>query len=273
VISIDSVLQIASFDVRSSIKMGDELIKAHLNLYAVLRNLEDIVEYDRETASLVMDWDVSVQFSVFNGPRAYIEFRGGVCTVGRGRYEDPSVILLFLSPAHLNRMIEGRGNPIPIKGFTRLGFLKRDFTRVTEKLEYYLKPTPELLEDEEYLALNTRLTLHTAAFAVREIGLLDPIGKLVASHIGNGSVNLKILPHGPAVCVNFKDGDIEPRKGEAERPMAVMWMKNVKAANDFLSGKTDAFTAIASGDVMIRGQIPMLESLSLILDRIPHYLS
>jgi putative sterol carrier protein len=263
----------ASFHVRSSIKMSDELIKAHLNLYAVLRNLEDIVEYDLETASLVKDWDVSLQFSVLNGPRACIEFRGGVCRVGRGKYKKPSVRLLFLSPAHLNRMIGGKANPIPIKGFTRLGFLKRDFTRVTEKLEYYLKPTAELLKDEEYLALNTRLTLHTAAFAVREIGLLDPIGRIAASHIGNGSVNLKILPHGPAVCVNFKDGDIEPRKGEADRPMAVMWMKNVKAANDFLSGKTDAFTAIASGDVMIRGQIPMLESLSLILDRIPHYLS
>lgn len=253
--------------------MSYELVKANLNLYAVLKNLEDIVRYDGEMAGLVKDWDVCVQFSVLNGPKAYIEFKSGDCTVGRGKHKDPSVRLLFLSSAHLNRMMEGRGNPIPIKGLGRLGFLRKDFTRVTERLEYYLKPTAESLKDKAYLALNTRLMLSTAAFAVREIGLLDPIGKLIASHIGNGSVSLKILPHGPAVCIDFTDGDIEPRKGEADKPMAAMSMKNLKVANDFLSGKTDPFTAIASGDVMIRGQIPMLDSLSLILDRIPHYLS
>ncbi len=169
-------------------------------------------------------------------------------------------------------MMEGTANPIPLKGFTRLGFLKKDFTKVTERFEYYLKPTAELLRDKAYLELNTRLTLHTAAFAVRELGLLDPVGKLIASQIGNGSVNLKILPHGPAVHVNFRNGDIKPGKGEAESPMAIMSMKNVKVANDFLKGKMDTFAAIAYGDVMIKGQIPMLESLSLILDRIPHYL-
>ena len=253
--------------------MSYQLIKANLNLYAVLKNLEDIAKYDEEIASLVKDWDVSVQFSVLNGPKAFIEFRNGVCTVGRGKYHNPSVILFFISPAHLNRMMDGKGNPIPLKGFTKLGFLKRDFTKVTEKLEYYLKPTDVLLKDEAYLALNTRLTLNTAAFAVSELGPLDPVGKLVTSNIGNGSVNLKVLPDGPGVYISFRGGYIEPGKGEADKPMAIMCMKNVKVANDFLNGKTDAFTAVASGDVMIRGQIPMLESLSLILERIPHYLS
>ncbi|UCD63729.1 MAG: hypothetical protein JSW34_13470, partial [Candidatus Zixiibacteriota bacterium] len=131
-----------------------ERIKAHLNLYAVLRNLEDLVAYDSETASLVENWAVSVQFIVLNGPKAYCEFENGVCTVCRGKHKRPSIILFFISPKHFNRMMDGTANPIPLKGLTRLGFLRTDFTRVTERLEYYLKPTDELLADEAYLELN-----------------------------------------------------------------------------------------------------------------------
>ena len=251
--------------------MNDQLIKANINLYAVLKNLEDLVVYDSETASLVKDWDISIQFNVLNGPKAWIEFNNGVCTFHRGKRRSPSVILFFVSAAHFNRMMDGKGNPIPLKGLTKLSILKKDFTRITEKLEYYLKPTNALLESEAYLELNTRLTLNTAAFAVRELALLDPIGKLVAPRIGIGGVNVKILPDGPCVYVNFRDDEIEPGKGELETPMAFMSMKNVKVANDFLAGKTDEFTAIASGDVAIRGRIRMLQSMSLILDRIGRY--
>lgn len=253
--------------------VDDELIKANLNLYAVLKNLEDLVACDSEAASLVKNWDVCIQFIVWHGPKAHCEFENGICTVCPGKHKHPSITLFFLSPRHFNRMMSGKGQPIPLKGLTRLGFLKTDFTKVTERLEYFLKPTDELLADESYLELNTRLTLHTAAFAIREIALLDPIGKLAASSVRDGTVNFKIAPDGPCVHVDFKGGDIEAGKGEAEKPMAVMSMKNMRVANDFLNGRTDDFTAIASGDVVIRGQVPMLESITLILDRISRYLS
>jgi hypothetical protein len=249
-----------------------ELIKANLTLHAVLKNLEDLVVYDSETAALVETWDVCIQFVVWNGPKAYCAFEHGVCTVGRGRHKHPSMILLFVSPTHFNRMMSGKGLPVPLKGLTRLGFLKTEFTKLTERLEHYLKPTDELLLEDSYLDLNTCLTLNTAAFAVREIALFDPIGRLAASSIRNGRVNLKILPDGPCVYMDFRDGDVAVGKGEAEKPMALLSMKNVRAANDFLNGRTDSFAAIASGDVMIKGQIPMLESITLILDRIPQYL-
>ena len=62
-----------------------------------------------------------------------------------------------MSEAHLNKMFDGNSNPIPLKGFTKLGFLDKEFSKVTDKLEYYLKPTPELLEDPNYLNINTNI--------------------------------------------------------------------------------------------------------------------
>jgi len=252
--------------------MSYDLIKANLNLYAVLQNLEDLIKYDSEMNALAKDWDISIQFLVKNGPKAFIEFKKGVCTVGRGKYKWPSVKLFFTSPQHLNKMMDGKGGPIPIKGFTKIGFLLKDFPKVTEKLEFYLKPTDELLKDDNYATMNTRLTMNTAAFAIREIGLNDPLLKGVASHMMDGTVGLNVLPGGPSVYITFSHGEITPGKGIVEKPMAKIDFKNLKIANNFLNGKSDAFTEIASGNVMIKGQTGMIDGMSLILDRIPYYL-
>ncbi len=253
--------------------MVDELVKAHLNLYAVMQNMEELVAHDRETIDIARSWDISIQFSVRNGPAGFLAFQNGSCRFGRGQHPSPSVRLFFTSPAHFNRMIDGNGNPIPLKGLTRLGFLTKEFPKATDRLEYFLTPTDELLADPDYLALNTRMTLNTAAFAVVELARYDRIGRLNAAHIMDGGVLMKILPDGPAAHIVFENGRATAGKATLEKPMACMFMKDMITANRFLNGKLDAFTAIAGGDVMIRGQTPMLDAMSNILDRIPLYLS
>ena len=252
--------------------MSYDLIKASLNLHAVLQNLEELVAYDPQTANLVKAWRISIQFSVKGGPQAFVEFKDGTCRVGRGSHPSPSVKLFFTSPDHLNRMMDGKANPIPLKGFTRLGFLAKEFPKATDRLEYFLKPTPELLADPDYLALNTRMTLNTAAASVPELALLDPLAKMSAAHIQDGTVMIKIMPDGPAAHVSFAKGRIESGKTEIERPMARLSLKDMQIANDFFNGRLDLFTAVATGDVMIKGQTPMLDALGLILDRVPAYL-
>ena len=177
--------------------MVDELVKAHLNLYAVLQNMEELVAHDTATVEVARDWHITIQFSVRNGPAGFLEFKNGVCRFGKGQHASPSVRLFFTSPAHFNRMMDGKGNPIPLKGFTRIGFLTKEFPKATDRLEYFLTPTDELLTDPQYLALNTRMTLNTAAFAVVELARYDRIGRLNAAHIMNGGVLMKILPEGP----------------------------------------------------------------------------
>ena len=252
--------------------MSYELVKANLNLYAVLRNLEDLPEYDIEIAEEIKDWNISIQFSVMNGPSAYVEFKNGKCKFGEGKHSSPSVKLFFISPAHFNKMMDGNGSPVPLKGFTKLKFLMKDFPKVTDRLEYYLKPDEEKLKDELYHKINTIFTLNTAAFAVKEVALFDEIGKLNAAHIMNGKTVIEVLPDGPSTYIDFNNGNISVHKGKTDRPMAIMQFKDLKAANELLNNISDPFTAAASGDVLLRGQISMIESLNLILDRIPTYL-
>ncbi|RPI91608.1 MAG: hypothetical protein EHM32_02905 [Spirochaetales bacterium] len=252
--------------------MNTDLIKAHLNLNAVLVNLEDLVVLDAEMAALSKGWNLSVQFIVRKGPSAYIKFENGTCTVRRGRCKKPSVILYFFSPAHLVKMFDGKAQPVLLKGFTKLGFLMKDFPKLTARMEHYLKPTPELLADKNYLAVNTRFTITTAAFAIRELGLVEPVARMIASHIHKGVTLIKVLPNGPSAMLKFDNGTIEAEKGDFEKPMSAMLFRNLKVANDILNQKLDAFTAIATGDLRPRGQIGMIDSVSLLLDRIPLYL-
>ncbi|NQU55428.1 MAG: hypothetical protein HQ522_23165, partial [Bacteroidetes bacterium] len=95
--------------------------------------------------------------------------------------------------------------------------------------------------------------------------------KITASHIPNGKIQMMVLPNDPAVFLTVKDGVISAGKGTCEKPDAVMEMRDIQTANDFLNGKSNPFLAIASGDVIIRGITPMLDNLSLILDKVQKY--
>lgn len=253
--------------------MQDQLIKSGINLYAVLKNLEDLIALDKECQHLVENKKVSIQFKVKNGPKAWIKFNDGKCEVGQGILKGAHVVLWFNSPMHLNKMFDGEANPIPLKGFTKLGFLQKEFTQITEKLAYYLQPEEVQKPTEEYVKINTRFTLTVAAFALSEIAKYDKKAALTAGHIPDGKIQLTVLPEGPSVYLDIDQGAIAASKGTCDTPDAILQMKDVQTANDFLNGKSNPFKAIASGEVMIWGQTPMLDNLNLILDKVQHYIS
>ena len=145
--------------------MSYHLIKAGINLYAIIKNLEDLIALDKECRDLIKDKKLSIQFTVKNGPTAWIKFENDACEVGQGKMSNPSVKLWFKSPEHLNKMFDGEANPIPLKGFTKWGFMQKEFGQITDKLEYYLKPEEVKNPSEEYIKINTRFTLTVAAFA------------------------------------------------------------------------------------------------------------
>ena len=253
--------------------MNESMIKAYLNLHAVFQNLEDLVKLDEQMAQLIKAWELTVEFSVRNGPSAFVEFKNGVCRHGTTAHENPTVKLYFTSAEHLNRMFDGKATPIPLKGFLRLGFLKREFAQLTDRLTYYLRPELGKPDDESYLKLNAILTLQTALYAVKVLVMLEPTSKKIAAHIPAGVLEVSVLPAGPCLHLGFDKGGVSVAKGAAKRPMAKMVFKDYRVVNALLTGKMDGFLAVANGDVVLQGQLPMVDNLNLILDRVPRYLA
>ncbi len=254
--------------------MVDQRVKAYLNLHAVLPNLMDLVALDPVSRDIVSGWKRSILFVVPGGPAVQVRFRDGVCVVTPGVHLRSSIILGFVSSAHLNRMIDGGAvPPIVLRGIASVLFLHKHFPKITDRLEYYLKPTPELLQDPEYLELNTLLTLMTAARASAVLSRWDSKSQKSAARIRDGVVQLEVGTDGPRVHLESLGGVLTAHPGAHASPSARMHMKDVVTANRFLSGQVDPFTAIAAGDVRISGQTSMLDNLSLVLDRVEHYLA
>ena len=253
--------------------MDVNLIRARMNLFAVLQNLEDLVALDSEMTKFTRSWNLSIQFSVLNGPSAFLEFKQGSCKHGAGKHPNPTVRLLFLSPAHVNKMFDGKGSPIPLKGFSKLGFLQKDFAKLTGRLEYFLKPAKGQVQDETYRKINTTLSLYTAAYAVRELALLEPTCKQLANATPNGVLMIHVLPDGPAVHLTVEKGLFAVGKGVHAHPTAKMTFKDLKAANDLLGGRLDVSLAVSEQSLMLSGVLPVIENTTMILDRVEKYLA
>ena len=252
--------------------MQDALVKAHLNLHAVLPNLEELVAFDPEMVQLVASWNITIAFAVRNGPSAHVSIHNGVCRVRPGPAERADVKLWFKSPQHLNAMFDGQANPIPIKGLTRLRFLSKEFPKLTERLEYYLRATDDVLADQRVFDFVTKCMLYTGIFGLAELAPLSPDVADLSAHTPDGTAEFKVLPDGPSVHLAHKNGSYRACKGPADAPNVRMQFRDHRVCNDLLNGKVDAFAALGRGDVVITGFLPLADSLNAMLEYLEPYL-
>ena len=250
--------------------MKHELTLANINLYAVMRNLEDLCEMDEEMKALIKSQKLSLQIDVKDGPTGVLKFDGGKCSFIRGKTAS-NIKLYFRSPEHFNKMVDGKANPIILKGFTKLKFLTKDFMTLTDRLSFYLKPTEELLTDKNYAKINTTLTAYTAFFALAEIGNTDPLGKHNGSRIPDGKIAISV-DKGPAISIEAKSGSLLAVKGLPKTCRASMSFTNMKTAGDLLNGKVDSYSCIACNTLKMKGFIPMLDNMNKLLGQVPEYL-
>ena len=249
----------------------DTITKAKINLFAVLRNLEDLCAMDKKSAEIIKDSKIAVQFNVTDVGSATIKFENGKCTFIRGK-QPASLKLYFTSPEHFNKLIDGEKTvPIFFNVF-KVNFLLKTFTQLADRLNYYLKPTEELLADSEYFKINTYLTAYTAFHALCEIGNSDEIGKLNASRIPDGQI-LAYVEDGPSMVITVdKKHHMAIRKGTTDTPRAIMKFSDLKTANDILNGKSDIWSNMGAGRFAIHGYLPMMDNMSKILAQVGRYL-
>ncbi len=253
--------------------MNRQELLARLNLYAVLQNLEELVRLDQTAAALVKPWDVSLQFGIFGGPAAYLEFAGGACKHGRGRRPSPTVSLAFVSAAHLNKMFDGKGIPIPLRGLMRLGWLSKEFSKLTDCLTRYLRPNGAVPVGEGCGRIRPTLMLQTALFAAGELAAHEPTCRQIAARLPTSVLAVEVLPDGPRMQVAVVDGQLRVEKRQADHPTAQMIFRDIGVVSDLLEKRVDSFRAVAEGRIMVRGMLPIIDDFGLILDRVEHYLS
>ncbi|MEG1612998.1 MAG: hypothetical protein RR357_02400 [Clostridia bacterium] len=252
----------------------DTITKAKINLYAVLRNLEDLCEMDSESKAIIKDIKLSVQFNVTDVGSATIKFENGKCTFYRGK-KRAALKLYFVSPEHFNKLIDGEKTIPVFFNVFKAGFLLNQFTKLADRLSYYLKPTDvKLLENAEFFNINTTLTAYTAFFAMSEIANSDKIGKIIARRMPDGLISCGITD-GPQVKLILKDHKMSSEKGLAAENewRAKMIFADMKFAHDLLNGKTSSFIGMGTGQFQVKGYVEMLEQMAKLLTQVSYYLA
>lgn len=254
--------------------MDMQTIKARLNLEAVLQNFEDLPALDAEARNICKDWNITIQFRVSGGLAASLEFKNGTCKHSVGLHPKPDVVLFFFSPKQLNNMFDDKGGtPLPLKGFTRLGFMQREFPRITARLTALLKPAPGATADPAFEKTSAILMLNTAVFAAAILAECDSTCKTVAAHTPKGILEVAASEDAPRLQLEYAKGGVLARKGAAKDAMARMTFRDYGVAHGLLTNTLDAFKAVGAGEVKLWGKIPIIDNTNLILDRVNQYVA
>ena len=251
--------------------MKDAKTLAYINLFAILGAIPYLCELDQESAELIQGEAVSIGFVVKGGPEATLFFGGGKCRMVSG-VERCEVKLPFSSCEKFNGLIDGTVTPIPSKGFTRINFLLKKFTKLTDRLSLYLRPEADALKDPEFFRISTTVMFHVIAEAIAQIGNEDRIGKVSASSIVDGTAKLAIQG-GPAVGLSCRNHRLTAIHREPEAFLSYMEFQDMHLARDLFDGKVDALPAVGLGQIRIGGMISQVDNINRILNRVAIYLA
>ena len=249
----------------------DEKVLAYCNLFGVLGAIPTLLETVPEARALVAEKRISVGFQVKDGPEGTLCINNGTARMLHG-IEACNIKLYFASCKKFNDMIDGKGNPLPVSGVWHSGFLRGEFSRLTDLRSAYLRPKAEDMADPVFFERSTVLMLHVIAGAVAEIANHDQVGRFSASNIVDGVIKVAIANQ-YAVAVEAKDHMLTVLDEVPEKCFSQMCFDSLKTARDLFDGRINAVASVGEGKVRIGGMISQVDNVNRILDRVAIYLA
>jgi putative sterol carrier protein len=249
----------------------DDKALAYINLHAVLGSLNQLCELDDEAKRLIKGEDVSIGFSVKDGPEGTLVFKDGKCDFVEGT-ENCTIKLPFSTPKKFNGMIDGTVTPIPSKGFTKIGFLLKKFTKLTDILTSYLRPEDGALDDERFFEVSTTVMFYLIVEALAQVGNVDKVGMFSAGNTVDGNVKIAIKG-GPSAYIKVENHHLTPVHEEPKEFMSYMVFEDMHIARDLFDGKVNAIVCVGTGKVRVGGMMLQVDNINRMLDRVALYLS
>ncbi|GAA4626461.1 hypothetical protein [Cellulomonas oligotrophica] len=255
----------------------DPRVSAHVNAHAVLGAIPALVDLAPDAQALLAGLRAPVVLRVVarGGPSLTLTFRSGGVAPGPDAAAQARrarrVTLLTVSPEHLNGVVAGTAQPVPVGGPAGLGFLTRVFVPMSALLARYLRPTPDDLADPAFARASTLLTLTVAVAAIAVVGNEDRSGRYSAAHMADGAVDLEV---GDELRYRLvaRDHHLVVDPSPTGPPRAALRFADLGVAGDVLTGRSSAMACICDGSLAMRGYIPLVDNVSRILDRAGHYL-
>ena len=254
--------------------MKDAKTMAFANAYGVLAALENLCDIDEDAKKICqkIKKPVGLCFDVKNGPCVTLEFSKNGCRFIEGDAEC-TCKMSFGSPAKFNNLIDNSKPGRPSKNPAQvLKFLLGPFTKLTNILEKYLRPSKTDMKNKEFFERSTILTMYVIGGAICAVGNNDKISKLSASYIPDGDIQMGITDK-VYVTVSVKNHHLTLAKKPCGNPRAVMEFKTIELANGLFNGTASTVAELCAGNIYMSGMINMIDNVNRILDRVSLYLA
>ncbi|MDR0696902.1 MAG: hypothetical protein LBF68_05115 [Christensenellaceae bacterium] len=251
--------------------------QAFVNFYAAIGTLEKFVELDEWAKQQVANINLSIWFNVSDGPDGLLTFEDGRVNATEylpGVSKKPKIRLYCKSPANFNDVIAKKAMPIPLKGlFQTLKFMGKPdstFSVLTDEMESIMR-NGKRLDGTDEAELGTKLAFYCMAAALAQIGNHERLGKLAGERMHDGEISIEIKDVAAATIIKA-DGKLSCKLAKAENPRAFMIFDSLDTASKLINSEIDAMSCLASGQLTMKGFIPMLDDLNKILNIVPKYL-
>ena len=249
-----------------------DLIKAYLYLHAVLPQLEEVVRVDPAAQQVVAGWRSSIGLRVAGGPVLRLEVAAGRLQALRRGRGLPSLGLLLLGPGAAVRMFEGGGAvPLPWVGAWRprlIGGLRA----LSARLQYYLRSEREQLAADGTFAAAVAIRLAVLVYAIGVLAEAWEEGRRIAASGGaEGVAEIGIVAHPPLqiICAH---GRLQVARGARSPANVTVQFADPDTAYGVLSGALELWTALGTGAVRLRGQLPLLDPILQLMSRVGRFL-
>ncbi len=178
-----------------------------------------------------------------------------------------SLTLRFTSPRACAKALSGGGGtPIPLPGapgaFAALRWFRAAAPRAGAALSDTAIP----------IAARARLAATAAVYGLAAVGSADPWLADRLAHVPDGTAAV-VVEGAFSMAVRKSGRSIAAFDEAPERPSARLEFAGPEAALAVLSGKRPAVVALGSGEVVIRGLLPLVQGLFGVMDRLSDLLA
>jgi|SRR5580704_738208 hypothetical protein len=250
-------------------------VLCQLYLDAVLPCLSELAAEDAVARNLIAGLNVSIVLRVAGGPARSVHLRNGAVTCESGSSPNASVVLLFISQAHLNAFFSGRQWALPLLawGGWRIRVLT-GFSRLARRLEAVLDGDAAVIATPAGRRLHARLSLMAAGLGLPSLAGGDAVSQEAFRSLPYGMASFTIESEQGATVWFDREADTS-RAGWSEpprRPEVRIAFKDAEIAFAAMRDQIDTMAATGSGQIIVDGLIPLADGLNFIMQRLRVYL-
>ncbi len=239
----------------------------------MLPALPAFVRGDAQAARTIEAWRFAVRFASASGIGTTLAFHDGTVTVDPPRVP-LALRLLFLSDRQVIRAFRRRGAPwvLPWGGVHHLVRLPA-VSRLLSRMEEVLNAPADEVARHGWQTLRVELLFGALLpAAVAELGTHEREGRRLLAPFGDFVAQLSVRGV-TGGWIARRGGRVAGGCGNAPWPsdLAVEF-RDAEVALSAADGQIDQLAATVTGEITIRGMIPLAEALALVMERASRYL-